>query len=403
MTTSDRRFDIVLYGATGFTGGLVADYLARASERSPLRWALAGRALEKLQTVRARLGLAAGSARAPELIAAEASDAESLTRMAAAARVVITTVGPYIKYGEPLVRACAEAGTDYVDLAGEPAFVDAMVERYHPRAAASGARIVHACGFDSIPHDLGAYFTLQALHARMTPEQRQHAPVTIEGFVRARGSFSGGTWHSMLEILSNLRGERAERERRRAARSASDVRASQVRARLSYRSDLGFWALPMPTIDPAVVVRSGELLPEYGPEFRYGHYLALDHALEVAGVLAGVGTVFALAQLKPTKALLQKLKHPGQGPDERTRRNSFFRVIFAGKAAGQEVACEVRGGDPGYGETAKMIAESALCLAFDRARLPGHSGVITPAAAMGNTLIERLQHAGITFRETTAR
>ena len=400
--THDRTLDIVLFGATGFTGGLCADYLAASAERTPLRWALAGRSPEKLQAVRDRLALPSGSPSIPELIVAEASDAAALARMAGRTRVVITTVGPYIKHGEPLVRACAEAGTDYVDLAGEPMFVDAMTERYHEPAAASGARIVHACGFDSIPHDLGAYFTLHALHARMTPEQQRHAPVTIEGFVRTRGSVSGGTWHSALEIMSSLRAHRAERKRREAERAPPTRHATQLLARPSFRPDLGFWAVPMPTLDPDVVLHSAELLPEYGPDFRYGHYMALKHGAQVAGLVAGVGTVFALAQLPPTKALLQKLKDPGEGPDEQTRRNSYFRVIFKGSAAGQQVTCEVRGGDPGYGETSKMLAESALCLAFDRARLPSNFGVITSAAAMGNPLIERLQRAGIAFRENSA-
>jgi short subunit dehydrogenase-like uncharacterized protein len=400
--THDRTLDIVLFGATGFTGGLVADYLAASADRSPLRWALAGRSPQKLQAVRDRLALPAGSPSIPELIVAEASDAGALARMAARTRVVITTVGPYIKHGEPLVRACAEAGTDYVDLSGEPMFVDAMTERYHERAAASGARIVHACGFDSIPHDLGAYFTLHALHARMTPEQQRNAPVTIEGFVRTRGSFSGGTWHSALEIMSSLRAHRAARRRRDAERARSDRQATQLHARPTFRTDLGFWAVPMPTLDPDVVLHSAELLPEYGPDFRYGHYMGLKHGAQVAGLFAGVGAVFALAQLPPTKALLQKLKDPGDGPDEQTRRKGYFRVIFKGSAGGQQVTCEVRGGDPGYGETSKMLAESALCLAFDRARLPAHMGVITSAAAMGNALIERLQRAGIAFRESAA-
>jgi short subunit dehydrogenase-like uncharacterized protein len=175
-----------------------------------------------------------------------------------------------------------------------------------------------------------------------------------------------------------------------------------VFSRPSYRKELGFWAVPMPTIDPEIVVRSAELLPEYGPDFKYGHYVGLKHGYQVAGLIAGVSTVFALAQIPTAKKLLQKAKDPGDGPSEETRRKSYFRVIFRGKAADQEVACEVRGGDPGYSETAKMLAESALCLAFDRARLPRHVGVITTAAAMGDPLIERLQNAGISFREIQA-
>ncbi len=397
MNHSARKLDIVVYGATGFTGGLAAEYLSEASEKTPLRWALAGRSLAKLEAVRARLPQGAGRA-VPELIVADATDASSLTRMAEQTRVVITTVGPYIHYGEPLVRACAEAGTDYVDLTGEPEFAEAMAERYHERAVSTGARIVHACGFDSIPHDLGAYYTLQALHARMTPEERAQAPVTIEGFVRMRGTFSGGTLHSALEIMAAMRAHAVEHKRRMQNRPHRERRAEQLKGGPSYRKDLGFWAVPMPTIDPAIVVRSAELLPEYGPDFRYGHYLGVKYAAQVAGLVAGVGTLFALAQLSPTRALLKKIKDPGEGPDEETRKKSFFRVLFQAKGADQRVSCEVRGGDPGYGETAKMLAESALCLAFDRDRLPPYTGNITSAAAMGNALIERLQNAGIAFR-----
>src|SRR5262245_25939402 len=197
---SERGLDVVLYGATGFTGGLVAEYLAQVAASRPLHWALAGRNRQKLEAVRAGLRLPAGSNGAPELILADASDPQALGAMVQRARVVITTVGPYGKYGEPLVRACAELGTDYVDLTGEPGFVDAMRERYHTQAARNRAKIVHACGFDSIPHDLGAYFALQALRARMSPEERETAAVTIEAFVRSRGTFSGGTLHSALEI-----------------------------------------------------------------------------------------------------------------------------------------------------------------------------------------------------------
>jgi short subunit dehydrogenase-like uncharacterized protein len=399
---SDRRLDIVLYGATGFTGGLVAEYLAEASKDAPLRWALAGRSIDKLTAVRGRLGIEAGSARMPELIVAEAGDEASLRRMVEQTQVVITTVGPYVKYGEPLVRACAEHGTDYVDLTGEPEFVSQMIEKYDAIASASGARIVHACGFDSIPHDLGAYYTLKALRERLTPEEKQRAAVRIEGFVRGKGSISGGTWHSALEIMSRAREHAAESKRRRSSKPPSDRKAKQVFSRPSFRKDLGFWAVPMPTIDPEIVVRSAELLPEYGPDFKYGHYVGLKHGYQVAGLIAGVSTVFALAQIPPAKRLLQKAKVPGDGPSEETRRKSYFRVIFHGKAADQHVECEVRGGDPGYGETAKMLAESALCLAFDRARLPRHTGVITTAAAMGDPLIERLQNAGISFREIQA-
>ena len=392
----ERAFDLVVYGATGFTGGLVAEYLAQVAGRQPLRWALAGRSRDKLEAVRAKLVLPAG-ARAPELVLADASDEAAVGAMVRSTRVVITTVGPYGRYGEPLVRACAELGSDYVDLTGEPEFVDLCRERYHAVAQRNHAKIVNACGFDSIPHDLGAYYALQALRARMSEVERETAAVTIEAFVRSNGTFSGGTLHSALEIMSNVP---ARARKRRALPAPSGPRkAVQLPNTIAYRKEVGLWAVPMPTIDPEVVVRSAELLPEYGPDFRYGHYLGVKHALQVGGLVAGVGVVFGLAQLAPARALLRKLKDPGEGPDAETRAKSYFRVLFLARGAGHEVRCDVRGGDPGYTETSKMMAESALCLAFDRARLPRHYGVVPSAAALGNPLIERLQAAGIAFRE----
>ena len=397
---TDRPYDLVVYGATGFTGGLVAEYLAEAAAREPLRWALAGRSRDKLEAVRAKLPLPTGT-RPPELLLADASDAQALGAMVQAARVVITTVGPYCKYGEPLVRACAELGSDYVDLTGEPPFVAMTRERYHASAARNQAKIVHACGFDSIPHDLGAYFALQALRARMSEAERASAAVTIEAFVRSNGTFSGGTLHSALEIMASMPAH--TRKLRAAPPQTGPRKVAQLPNKIAYRQEVGMWAVPMPTIDPEVVVHSAELLSEYGPDFRYGHYLGVKNALQVGGLVAGVGSLFALAQLPPARALLRKIKDPGEGPSEARRAKSYFRVLFLARGAGHEVRCEVRGGDPGYTETSKMLAEAALCLAFDRARLPQHYGVVPTAAALGNPLIERLQAAGIVFRELPAQ
>jgi short subunit dehydrogenase-like uncharacterized protein len=165
----------------------------------------------------------------------------------------------------------------------------------------------------------------------------------------------------------------------------------------SFRKELGMWVLPMPTIDPQIVLRSARSLPEYGPDFRYGHYVALPHAHQALGLMLGVGTLFGLAQLKPTRALLLKLRDPGEGPDAEARAKGWFKVTFLGQAGQHRLRCEVRGGDPGYGDTAKMLAEAALCLAFDRERLPAHSGIVTSAAGLGEPLIERLRGAGISF------
>jgi len=382
-----RSLDVVVFGATGFTGALTAEYLARHAPTGT-RWALGGRNREKLEAVRTRLAAINPECAKLELLAADSADPDSLKRVAEAARVVITTVGPYILYGEPLVAACAAAGTDYVDLTGEPEFVDLMWLRYHEQARASGARIVHACGFDSIPHDLGAYFTVQQL-----PE---NVPISVEGFVRAGGMFSAGTYHSAINafgrarLYMKTRKERQAREERPANR-----RIGTVKAGVRYLKELKSWVVPFPTIDPQVVRRSAAALDRYGPDFRYGHYMQVKRLTSVAGLIGGTGALFALAQFKPTRDWLLARKTSGEGPSPERRAKSWFRVRFHGEGGGKRVVTQVSGGDPGYGETSKMLAESALCLAFDD--LPKRGGQTTPAAAMGSALIARLVKNGIKF------
>ncbi|MCZ7680707.1 MAG: saccharopine dehydrogenase [Sandaracinaceae bacterium] len=281
-----------------------------------------------------------------------------------------------------------EEGTDYLDITGEPAFVDRTVERYHDEAERRGVKIVSCCGFDSIPHDLGVLFTIDQLP--------RGVPMTVEGFVSSRGTFSGGTWHSAVRAFADARANL--RSRKRAMRGESSRRVRGVRGRVRYEPEIGGWAAPLPTIDPQVVLRSARILEDYGPDFAYGHYVRVKKLPTLVAGAAFVGGVFALAQLPPTRALLLKVKDPGEGPSEEQRARAWFRVTFLAKAEGRTVVTEVSGGDPGYGETSKMLAESALCLAFERGRTPPHSGVITPAAAMGRPLIERLQRAGIAFR-----
>lgn len=387
-----RPYDIVLFGATGFTGGLTAEYLARHGG-ARLRWALAGRSQQKLEAVRQRLAeINPGCMQLP-LLPAEVDDSDSLQRVAESAKVVITTVGPYIRYGEPLVAACAAAGTDYVDLTGEPEFVDRMWLAYHEQARRSGARIVNCCGFDSIPHDLGVYYTVQQL-----PEE---SPIRIEGFVRAGGQFSGGTLHSAVTAFSRVRQALdAKAQRRRREQFPYDRRIGSLRPRVRFHETLGTWVVPMPTIDPQVVRRSAASLERYGPDFRYGHYLQVREFSGVAKLLGGVAAVVAGAQIPFTRRKLLEMRHPGEGPSEEQRARGWFRVTFLGRSGQHRVRCEVTGGDPGYGETSKMLAESALCLAFDK--LPKSAGVITPAVAMGDSLIRRLQKAGVQFRVVEA-
>ncbi len=384
----ERTYDLVLFGATGFTGALTAEYLARHAPAG-LRWALAGRNPTKLAAVRDRLAAIDPDLAELPLLAADVTDPASLRAVAGSARVVATTVGPYVHHGEPLVAACAAAGTDYLDITGEPEFVDLMYVRHHAEAVRTGARLVHACGFDSIPHDLGVWFTLKHLPADV--------PVTVDGFVRAGGRFSAGTYHSALTAFSRS-GEmsRAAKARRAVEPRPEGRRVRAVPGRVARSPELGMWTVPLPTIDPQVVRRSAAARPEYGPDFRYRHFAAVKRLPTVLLGGAGLGVVFGLVKLPPTRRWLLGRLASGHGPSAEQRARSWFRVRFLAEGGGRRVRTEVAGGDPGYDETAKMLAESALCLALDD--LPPTSGQVTPVTAMGDALLDRLQKAGITFR-----
>ncbi|MGQ0631228.1 MAG: saccharopine dehydrogenase family protein [Sporichthyaceae bacterium] len=390
---TDRPFDLVLFGATGFTGALTAEYLA-AHLPSIARLALAGRNRAKLETVRARLVELNPAMEAIVLLHADASDSATLTRVAESARVVVTTVGPYLEHGGPLVAACAAAGTDYVDLTGEPEFVDRMYLQHDETAVRTGARLVHACGFDSIPHDLGALFTVQQLPSGM--------PIRVRGVVRTNATISGGTLHSGLGQLSRLRAM----QQTASARKRSEARPEGRNARSAIgtpRRDrtLNTWLIPLPTIDPDVVKRSALARNDYGPDFTYSHYAGARHAITVAGAVVGFVAALAAVQVPPLRRAIGRRIPQGEGPSAERRGRTWFTVDFIGQGGGRTVHAQVRGGDPGYTETAKMLAESAMCLAFDDN--PPSAGQVTTATAMGENLTRRLTEAGIAFDLVASR
>jgi short subunit dehydrogenase-like uncharacterized protein len=381
-----RELDIVVFGATGFTGGLTAHYLAQHAPPE-LRWGIAGRSAVKLEAVKAKL--VAAQPRCAEVVLIEASvdDPASLERMTARTQVLLTTVGPFIDYGEPVVRACIAQGTDYLDSTGEPYFVQQLIGRYGEAARSRNVRLVSACGFDSIPADLGALFTVLALPAGQ--------PIKLSGFLSLEGVFSGGTERSALKAMVPPK----DLVPVPPPNAGPGRKVKLELGKLQKRSDLGAWAAPMPTIDGPIVVRSAAGLDRYGPDFRYAHHV-LNKSL--AALLFGglfFGMLALLVRIPPLRALFLKLVKPsGAGPSEEQMRKGWFKLRFVGEAGGQTIHTEVAGGDPGYGETSKMLAESALCLALDRATLPARAGVLTTAEAMGERLLERLQRAGLSFR-----
>jgi short subunit dehydrogenase-like uncharacterized protein len=382
-----REFDVVLLGATGYAGRLTAEYLA---EHSPpgMRWALAGRSEEKLDGVRAALLDRSPSLTDLPLLQADVTDAASLRRLAERTHVLITTVGPYMEHGEAAVAACALAGTDYLDLTGEPEFVDRSFVRHHENAVTSGARLIHAAGFDSIPYDLGTLFTVLQL-----PEG---VPVHVDGYVRGSMRISGGTLASALGAfgrpVQNLRAARARSAREQAPGSR---RISSGAGRPGRDPLNGGWALPLPTLDPRVVAQSARALARYGPDFTYRHHLSVARlSTALAGPVA-LASVVAAAQLPPARRLIQRQLARGDGPTLDERQASWFAVTFVGEGGGERVVTRVSGGDPGYDETAKMLGEAALSLLYDD--LPEVHGQVTTAVAFGTALIDRLDRAGLSF------
>jgi len=382
-------YDVILFGATGFTGGLTAERLAARGPKR-LSWAIAGRDPRRLEAVRSRLAGLGPAGESVELLSADVNDVASLRSLAEQTSVVATTVGPFTQYGDQLVAVCADVGTDYADLTGEPEFVDRMWLAHHERAAETGARLVHACGFDSVPHDVGSWFTVKQL-----PEG---VPITVAGYVRAGGAISGGTYHSVVRGLSRVRQSSAAAAARRKVegRGGDGRRVRALPQRPTKGPDGRGWALPLPTIDPVVVRRSARSLERYGPDFTYGHY-ALVRSLPMAvGAPLALAGLLAASQVPQGRDLLLKLRKQGNGPSAEQRARSWFKVRFVGAGGGRRVVTEVSGGDPGYDETAMMLTQSALCLALDD--VPLTAGQVTTVQAMGDALLGRLQAAGMSFR-----
>lgn len=396
MADSPPLYDVLLFGATGFTGGLAAEYLAKNAP-SNTRWAIAGRSRHRLDQIFGKLCSSSPACPPRGVVVADVGDPKSLLAMASSTRVLMSTVGPFARYGEQVVAACVQAGCDYVDITGEPEFVDRIRKKFDESARSKGIRIVPACGFDSLPHDLGALFTRKLLP--------QDLPVQMEGFVRVRGTISGGTWQTAVDAMGKMPiFRRRTKTQSQAGSPPSEPKPSEkertvagLRQRIRYERVVQGYVAPMPTIDPLIVLQSARKLSAYGPEFRYAHYVVADSLAGLSKLLLGVSGVFLLSRNRFSREWLRKQKSAGEGPSAERRARSNFSVTFVAKADEQKAIARVSGGDPGYDETSKMLAESALCLAFDRHSLPDRAGVLTTAEAMGDRLIDRLQAKGIAF------
>lgn len=407
MENSSRDHDLVIYGATGFVGELIAAYLA-AHAPPGLRVGLAGRSKAKLEAVRSRLPVAA---QGWPLIEADSEDAGSIAALAEGTRVLFSTVGPYAKYGLPVVEACARAGTHYGDLTGEVSFVREAIDRFDALARTNGARIVHSCGYDSVPSDLAVLLLHQAAQA-----DGAGALTEVQLVATAKGGISGGTLESMRGQLDGMRSSTALR-----ALAADPYALSPDRAREPAtpqppdvgpvrRSGDGLWTAPfiMAAANTRIVRRSNALQEwAYGRSLQYGEVMGIARGPAGAVIARAVALglrVFAVAMALPStrRVLSRVLPAPGAGPSADTQRKGWFRSqVTARTEDGHRYQATVAGpGDPGYAATAVMAGETALALALDGDLLPPASGSLTPATALGNVLVQRLRAAGHTYEVT---
>jgi short subunit dehydrogenase-like uncharacterized protein len=390
-------FDVVLYGATGFTGAQTARYFDR-HVGTALRWAIAGRSAARLEALQASLQ------RPVPVVVADAHDEAAIDRLVAGTRVVLTTAGPYARYGEGLLRACVTRGVDYVDITGETLWVRRMIDRYHDRAVLSGARIVPFCGFDSVPADLGAHLLVE--HFRRLGLGTR----SVKGFYRAQGGINGGTVASLAAMMNSPDRNRFDDPlllNPEDSRDAASALANRDPVMPTPDVDLGHWVAPffMGPINTRVVRRSAALAAgfqrSYGLKFSYQEYLNLGSPLSfmTSSVAALATGVFgAMSRIPGVNRTIETLAPaPGEGPSETTMDEGFFECFLVGRADdGSRAWARIEDkGDPGNRATVKFVCESALCLARERDRLPNRAGLLTPAVAFGDVLVERLRAAGM--------
>ncbi len=415
-TSSGKRpYAVVLYGATSFVGQITAHYLteflsnAKDKNGANVTWAIAGRDKEKLNELQSKL------ASKVDIIIANSDDAASLDKMTKQTQVIISTVGPYLKYGEPLIKSCAENGTDYVDLTGEAIFIKDMMDKYQDTAKQSGARIVNSCGFDSIPSDLGVYFTQQ-----QAEEKFGSACDVINMRVKAaKGGLSGGTIASMATIFEEVGQDKSRRKQvanpylLNDDKDAPNVRQANV-SKPEYDDEHKRWLAPfvMASINTRIVHRSNQLLGyEYGRDFKYDEAMwmkdGLKGKLSSYAMSAGLLGFATAMMITPSRELLSKhvLPKSGSGPSKEEQENGYFDIRLFGQTADKDsINTKVTGDkDPGYGSTSRMLAQAALCLAQDISKEEVGGGFWTPASAMGDSLLTRLEeHAGLSFEVVDA-
>ena len=401
----DRQYDVVLYGASGFTGRQTVQYFARNTLPSEVRWAIAGRNRQALEAARLQAG---ENARSVDILVADAQDQQAIDSMVSKTRVLLTTAGPFSLYGSKIVDACARYKTHYVDITGETSWVRDLIDRHHDRAAADGTRIIPCCGFDSIPSDLGSYLVVRHMQKKGNVDCRE-----VKSFYQIRGGLNGGTFASAANLQASGQAARMREPfllNPPKSRPEEELKLNRDPREARFDPDIGAWSTPfvMGMANTRIVRRSAGLFEQwnesYGPEFRYQEYQKITGSMprfKAYGMLMALGMLQATLQSSTGRRFMTRLApKPGQGPSQKTMDNGFFRCDLVGIAAdGRKFYGVVSDkGDPGNRATVKFLCEAALSLVLNADRLPGgakRGGVLTPATGLGDVLVERLRRAGM--------
>lgn len=402
---SNRSYDVVLYGASGFVGKQTVQYFASHTSREPVRWAIAGRNRQKLEAVRDEAGVTV------DVLVADSQDQQAIDAIVSQTRVILTTAGPFALYGNALVDACVRFKTHYVDITGETPWVRTLIDRYHAQAAADGTRIIPCCGFDSIPSDLGTYLVVRYLQRELGVSCKQ-----VNAYFQAYGGFNGGTLASAFNLYDSQ--ELAQMNNPfllnpSTSRTQAEIERNHDPQMPSFDSELNTWVAPffMGAVNTRIVRRSCALYEEwqesYGADFTYQEYLKFDEPLawlKATSVTAGLALFAGVLQQPQVRSLLKSfLPQPGEGPSEQTMNEGWFSCELVATAIdGRKVRGLIRDqGDPGNRATVKFVCESASSLALQTDELPGgetRGGILTPATGLGDVLVERLRRAGMTVQ-----
>jgi short subunit dehydrogenase-like uncharacterized protein len=373
----DKRYDIVLFGASGFTGQLIAQYLSKNADKEQIQWAIAGRDEKKLIEISASC-----LDSKPEIITADVKDYQSLLQMTSKAKILMNAVGPFNTYGPDVINACMESKTHYLDITGEPSFVAQTYNVHHQKAQETQVCIVNCCGFDSIPADFAAFLTASKLPA--------NEPKILKGYIRTNATFSGGTLTTAIQAL-HMEAKKISHK----VRLKKNADTPKLPLKIHYNDDIQGWAIPMPVVDPHIVKRSIHGLPEsYGPA-AYGQFFVRTSFIKVLKTIIPIVFAMVMVRFKYFRDKMFKKFSPGTGPSEQRRAQSKFEVVCIGESKTAKAKTTFSGGDPGYNETSKMFSQAAFSLLDRLKNNQARFGVLTPVEAFGLPLIDRLKSEGI--------